>query len=253
MERSERAALFFCAACADNGAMRLILFLCALFTAGPALAVDRTFSVTSFSRVRVVGPVTVEIVTGGSPTARAQGDRMGIDRLRIETSGDTLMIGIDRTNWVGDSPQVANARAVVYVGAPRIAALSIIGAGDISIDRVTGASFNLIVTGAGRARIDRLDVDQLTVGINGVGSAKLAGKAKQARIRSQGEGEIDATALAADDADISLIGAGEIRLIANRSARNLLKGSGRIIIAGNPACTGTSEGSGEVICGKADR
>ncbi len=252
MERSERAALFFFAACDDNGVMRLILFLCALLTAGPALAVDRTFSVTSFSRVRVVGPVTVEIVTGGSPTARAQGDRMGIDRLRIETSGDTLMIGIDRTNWVGDSAE-ANARAVVYVGAPRVTALSVIGAGDISIDRVTGASFNLIVTGAGRARIDRLDVDQLTVGINGVGSAKLAGKAKQARIRSQGEGEIDAAALTADDADISLIGAGEIRLMANRSARNLLKGSGRIIIAGNPACTGSSEGSGEVICGGTDR
>lgn len=228
--------------------MRLTLFLCALLTAAPALAADRSFSVTSFSRVRVVGPVTVEIVTGGSPNARAQGDRIGIDRLRIETSGDTLMIGIDRNTWVGDSPEGANMRAVVYIAAPRIEALSVIGAGDISIDRVTGARFGLIVTGAGRAKIARIDVDQLTVGINGVGSATLAGKAKQARIRSQGEGEIDAAALAADDADVSLIGAGEIRLTANRSARNVLKGSGRIVIEGSPSCTGANEGSGEVIC-----
>lgn len=233
--------------------MRLTLFLCALLAASPALADKRGYSVTSFSRVRAEGPVTVEIVTGGSPKARAQGDRVGIDRLRVETSGDTLMIGIDRTNWSGDSQLGKSARAIVYVSAPRVEALSVIGAGDISIDRVTGARFGLIVTGAGRATIDRIDVDQLTVGINGVGGAKLAGKAKQARIRSQGEGEIDATALAVDDADVSLIGAGGISLTANRTARNILKGSGRIVIEGDPACTGTSEGSGEVLCGGTNR
>jgi hypothetical protein len=229
--------------------MRLILLLCAWTIASPALAVERGFSVTSFLRVRVEGPVTVQIVTGGSPGARAEGDRVAIDRLRVETSGDQLLIGIDRANWMGDTSESRNARAILYVTAPKLEALSVIGAGDISVDRTSGASFGLIVTGAGRATIDRINVDQLTVAINGTGSAKLGGKAKQVRIRSQGEGEIDAAALTADDAEVSLIGAGEIRLSATRSARNILKGSGRIVVGGNPACTGTSEGSGEVICG----
>ena len=104
------------------------------------------------------------------------------------------------------------------------------------------------MTGAGRVAVDRIDVDALTVAINGVGSAKLAGRAKQARIRSQGNGDVEAVALTADDADVTLIGAGEIRLTADRSARTLLKGSGRILIEGNPACSGTAEGSGEVLC-----
>lgn len=227
--------------------MRLTVFLCALLTMTPALAEERSYSVTSFSQVRVEGPVTVQIVTGGSPSARAQGDRIAIDRLRVQTSGDRLMIGIDRTNWTG-SEASRNARATLYVTTPRIETLSVIGAGDVSVDRAAGAKLGLIVTGAGRVAVDRIDVDALTVAINGVGSAKLAGRAKQARIRSQGNGDVEAVALTADDADVTLIGAGEIRLTADRSARTLLKGSGRILIEGNPACSGTAEGSGEVLC-----
>jgi hypothetical protein len=229
--------------------MRLTLFLCALLTATPACAVERGFSVTSFLRVRVEGPVTVQIVTGGSPGARAEGDRVAIDRLRVETSGDQLQVGIDRANWTGDTSENRNARAILYVTAPKLEALSVIGAGDVTVDRTSGARFGLIVTGAGRAAVDRIDVDQLLVTINGTGSAKLAGKAKQARIRSQGEGAVDAVALTADDAEVNLIGTGDVRISAVRSANNVLKGSGRIMVGGNPACTGTSEGSGEVICG----
>lgn len=233
--------------------MRFALFLCALLIAGPAIAAERGFSVTSFLRVRVEGPVTVQIVTGGSPSARAEGDRAAIDRIKVEPSGDQLLIGIDRTNWTGDAPESRNARATLYVSAPRLEALSLIGAGDVSVDRAAGNRFGLIVSGAGRAAVDRLEVDQLTVAINGTGSAKLGGKAKQVRMRSQGEGTINAAALSADDAEVTLIGAGEIRLAASRSARNVLTGSGRIVIDGNPACTGTSEGSGQVICGSTDR
>jgi hypothetical protein len=225
------------------------LLFCLFFVASPVLAAERGFSVTSFSRVRVEGPITVEITTGGSPAARAQGDRQAIDRLRVETNGDQLMIGMDRTNWTGESTATGNARAVIYVTTPDVASLSVIGAGDIRVDRARGSAFSLIVTGSGRARIDRLDVDQLTVLINGAGSATLAGQAKQVRIRSQGEGAIDGSSLTAADAEATLIGAGEIRLKASRSARNVLKGSGRIVIDGAPACTGTSEGSGEVVCG----
>jgi hypothetical protein len=220
-----------------------------MFFAGPAVAAERGYSVTNFSRVRVEGPVTVEITTGGSPAARAQGDRQAIDRLRVETNGDLLMIGIDRTNWTGSSSGNDNGRAVLYVTATNIQTLSVIGAGDVSVDRVGGGRFALTVAGTGRARVDKIDVDQLVVGINGVGSAKIAGEAKQARVRSQGDGLIDGAALDADDAEVSLIGTGEIRIRADRSAHNVLKGSGRILIDGTPACSGTSEGSGEVVCG----
>lgn len=237
------------------GHNRLMLFrlvfgaVIALLITEPAFAVERSFGITSFLRVRVEGPVMIEIVTGGSPSARAVGDRQAIDRLKVENSGDQLLVTIDRSNWTGDTGQSGNARAVLYVTAPQLEGLSVIGAGDVTIDRATGNRFNLIVTGAGRAKVDRIDVDQFTLAINGTGSAKLAGKTKQALIRSQGDGAVDAAAFSADDAEVILNGSGEIRLSAKRSARNVLKGSGRIIVDGNPACTGSSEGSGEVVCG----
>lgn len=230
--------------------MNLRLFLIGVIgVASSALADQRGYSVTSFTRVRIEGPVTVIIETGTSPGARAEGDRDAVDRIHVESTGDQLMIGIDRTNWTGDSSAPGNGRAVLHVTAPGIETLSVIGAGDVTVDRARGARFALTLTGAGRAAIDHIDVDQLTVLINGAGSAKLAGRARQVRMRSQGEGEIDAKLLLADDADASLIGAGEIDLRVNRAAHNILKGSGRIVVDGGPACTGTSEGSGEIICG----
>lgn len=221
----------------------------ALLITESAVAAERSFGVTSFLRVRVEGPVTVEIVTGGAPKARAVGDRGAVDRLRVESSGDQLLIALDRANWTGDAPAGRSERAILYVTAPGLEALSVIGAGDVTIDRSVGSRFGLVVTGAGRAAIDRLEVDQLTVAINGTGSAKLAGRAKQARIRSQGNGSVEAAGLSVDDAEIIMNGAGEIRLSATRSARNVLNGSGRIVVDGDPACTGSSEGSGEVVCG----
>ncbi len=180
----------------------------------------------------------------------AEGDRQAIDRIQVENAGDQLNISIDRTNWTGDTTSQNGARGTLYVTTPDLASLSVIGAGNVTVDRVRGASFTLILTGSGSVAVQDVRVDQLTVGVNGAGNAKLAGQAKQARIRSQGEANVDAAALSADDTDVALIGAGQIGLAAVRSARNILKGSGSITISGNPACTGTSEGSGEVLCGR---
>jgi hypothetical protein len=222
----------------------------AILMAGPALADQRGYSVTSFTRMRVEGPVTIVLQNSNSTAGRAEGDRQAIDRIRVESTSDLLKVGIDRTNWTGDAPTRSNARATLYLSTPRLETLYVIGAGDVRIDRIRGSRFTLVLSGSGRTTIDNLDVEQLTVSINGAGSAKLAGKAKQVRIRSQGEANVDGAALVADDSDVALMGAGEIHLTANRTARNALNGSGRITIDGNPACSGTGEGSGEVLCGK---
>ena len=220
----------------------------ASFIAAPALADRRGYSVTSFTRLRVEGPVTLKIEVGGSPAGYAEGDRDAIDRIRVDNAGDQLLVSVDRSNWTGEQ-QHGVGKGVLHISTPSIEALSVIGAGDVTIDRVPGSRFTLVLTGAGRADVSGLAVDQLVVGINGAGTARLAGHASQARIRSQGEGEVDGSELSAQDSDTSLIGAGTIRLRSERTARNVLKGSGTIAIDGKPACTGTSEGSGQVLCG----
>lgn len=226
-----------------------LLFLAlASLVAAPALADRRGYSVTSFTRLRLEGPVTLKIEVGGSPAGYAEGDREAIDRIRVDNGGDQLLVSIDRSNWMGEERH-GIGKGVLHISTPSIEALSVIGAGDVTIDRVPGSRFTLILTGAGRADIGGIAVDQLVVGINGAGTARLTGHASQLRIRSQGEGEVDGAALSTQDADTSLIGAGTIRLRSERTARNLLKGSGTIIIDGKPACTGTSEGSGQVLCG----
>ena len=56
--------------------MRIILALC--FAAGltaalPAAAAERSYTLTSFDRIRVEGPFAVDLVTNRSPFARATG------------------------------------------------------------------------------------------------------------------------------------------------------------------------------------
>ncbi len=223
--------------------------LALMIAAAPAAADQRDFSVTSFTRIRIEGPIKVTIATGGSPKAEARGDRRAIDRIRIETSGDLLSVGIDRTNWTGESDQTDDGRAEVLIGAQSIESLSIIGAGDVAVNAARSTRFRLVLTGPGKVAIKAMDVTQLTATINGNGMAQLAGHAVQARIASQGSGAIDATALDSEDADVTLIGAGEIKLKARRTAHATLKGSGRILISGSPACTMVREGSGELTCG----
>jgi hypothetical protein len=230
-----------------------IVGLVSLLSGAPGRAEERNYSVTSFTRVRVVGPVKLVIQTGRTPTAVARGDRLAIDRLQVEVSDDLLMVGVDRSNWTGDSTAKDKGRAALYVSTGSLASLSVVGAGDVVVDKVRGGTFTLILAGSGSAAVQSLDVDQLTVGINGAGDAVLAGSAKQGKIRTQGNGNVDGVNLAVDDVEVSLIGAGNIRLKANRSAKTLLKGSGQITIDGGAACTGTRDGSGDVLCGNVEQ
>ena len=55
--------------------MKAALAASLLLAAGPAPAADRTFSVTSFDRIRVDGPYQVTLSTNVAPFARATGSR----------------------------------------------------------------------------------------------------------------------------------------------------------------------------------
>ena len=107
-----------------------LLFLSlASFIAAPALADRRGYSVTSFTRLRVEGPVTLKIEVGGSPAGYAEGDRDAIDRIRVDNAGDQLLVSVDRSNWTGEQPH-GIGKGVLHISTPSIEALSVIGAGD---------------------------------------------------------------------------------------------------------------------------
>ena len=83
---------------------RTLLAAALLCTAVPAGAAQRSFSVTSFDRIRVDGPYSVRLSTGVAPYARATGSSRALDSISVRVEGRTLTIRRDPSAWGGLVP-----------------------------------------------------------------------------------------------------------------------------------------------------
>ena len=113
----------------------------------PGLAADRNVGVTSFDSIRVEGPFKVEIVTGAAPSARISGDIRAVDAVSITSNGTNVTIRQSSINW-GGMPGDDPGRATIRLATPALARASVLGSGELHINRVTGGDLRLSVGGA---------------------------------------------------------------------------------------------------------
>lgn len=226
-------------------------FLCAMFLVLPvnALAAERRFSVTDFDRIRLIGPFSVTLETGKSPTARAIGSSESLEQISLEIQGRLLTIKPNRSawgGWPGDKPVAAR----VSLSGPMIRGVSLEGAGVLKITRIKGTHVTLSVQGSGVLEAPLVETDRLDISSSGAGSVTVGGSAKSLMLLTRGSGSIDATALKVSDAQITWESAGNLSVTVARAAKVTSIGSGIVTIIGNPACTVSTLGAGEVFCGK---
>ena len=227
----------------------LPLALALLAASAPLAAAERGFSVTDFDRIRVDGPYKVTLATGRSPGARAFGAQGAIDAVTVEVQGRTLIVKRNSQTWGGYPGQSAGPVEVRITGyALRAATLN--GAGSLAVDKLKGASIDLLVAGSGLLTVAAVEADRLTVGVTGNGRAAVAGKAAIAQLAVRGTGVIDGAKLIAKDARIAADGPGTITVAATVTANVMSNGAGEIVVLGDPACTVKAMGSGTVACGK---
>jgi hypothetical protein len=216
-----------------------------LAAAAPVHAAERSFSVTSFDRVRVDGPFRVTVSTGVAPFASVSGSAAAIDRVSVGVQGRTLVVRSNPSSW-GGYPGQAIGPVEIRVGTHELAAAFLNGAGALAIDRVKGLSFELSVQGSGSAGIGNATVDQFRIGINGAGSATVSGVAPKMTAVLRGTSTLDASALAVKDANLGAEGASVIRASASNSAKVDARGTASVEVSGDPACTVTALGSAVV-------
>lgn len=214
--------------------------------AGPS--VQRSFEVGGFDRIAVSGPYQVDVRTGASPSVTASGSERAIEQMVVEVKGDTLRIRPQKRNgfrlgWSRDHP----VRVIVTV--PRLAAAEIAGSGDISVDRVTGDSFEGGVAGSGDLRLGSVEVGRLKMGIAGSGGIRAqSGRASDAAYEIAGSGDIDAGAIVAQTAAVSIAGSGNVSAHATGDASVDIAGSGHVRVRGGARCRVSKAGSGNVDC-----
>lgn len=215
-------------------------------TGGPDAS--RTYQVGVFDRLEVAGPYEVTVATGTAPSVRATGSEKAIERMVVEVKDGTLEIHSKKANGFSfGSSRRGKVRLTVTV--PSLAAAEIAGSGTISVDRVSGDSFEGGVAGSGNLRLGQVQVKRLKMEIAGSGEIKAgAGRATAAEYEIAGSGDIDAAALIAETASVSIAGSGNVAAHATGNSSVEIAGSGDVRMAGGGKCKVSKVGSGNVHC-----
>lgn len=227
---------------------RTMIAFAAFAASYPADAADRRLTVTDFDRVQVQGPYVVTLATGQSPSAVVTGSNEAIERVSVDVQGRILRVRPNPSAW-GGYPGESVGGITIALSTHDLRAVSVTGSGSLTVDKAGGLKFDVGASGSAKVAIGALDADALSLGLLGSGRITLAGKAKSLKATISGSGDLDAAALAVDDADLQADTSGNIGLAVRRAAKVHATGAGDVVITGKPACAVDAPGAGRVRCG----
>ena len=214
--------------------------------AGPT--VQRDYSVGAFDKIAVAGPFEVTVTTGGKPSVHASGPSNLLDKMEVIVEGGVLKIRPIKRNSMFNWDFGKRGKATVAVTVPMLSGASIAGSGGISVDKVSGASFDGNIAGSGDLRLASVEAANVELDIAGSGNVKAAGKAKNVSYNIAGSGDINAKGLVAETARVSIAGSGNVAANATGTAAIEMIGSGNVDLTGGAKCTTDKAGSGNVSC-----
>lgn len=230
----------------ESGGMKTAALAALLLVAAPAGAATRTYSVTSFDRIRVDGAYQVSLKTNVAPFARASGSQQALDAVSIRVEGRTLIVRADEAGGWGGYPGQERGPVTIELGTPDLANALVNGAGALNIDKVKGLKFDFSVQGSGMLTISQADVDQMRALLDGSANARLGGHAGMVNASVRGTSTFDAAALAVKDMTIAAEGPTVVRANATNSAKIDARGLTSVAITGGAACTVKTQGSATV-------
>jgi hypothetical protein len=237
----------------------LAAFGAAIATAqeGTDPTVARSYDLTGFDAVSVVGPHHVVVTVGPAFSIRAEGPQKTLDDTEVEIEDGRLEIHpVDDDRWErrGNDRQWRERwenyqPATFYVTLPAVEAVSLIGGGDMRVDRVERREFSASVAGSGALDVAVLRVDDAHFSIAGSGDLVAHGSATRQRVSIAGSGNLRMRDVASSDASVSIAGSGNAELTVENAARVSLVGGGDVDIAGAARCDVSRMGGGRVRCG----
>jgi hypothetical protein len=210
--------------------------------------VSRSYQVGAFQQIEVAGPYDVEVRTGSNPGVSAQGSERLLDRTEVTVEGNKLVIhsqhhGGFHFGWSSHG----NAHFIVTV--PQLSGASLVGSGDLKVDKVQGQSFDGSLAGSGDLTVGSIEVQSLKLAIAGSGDIRAGtGKAQSAEYDVAGSGDLDAGSIDSPTIKASTAGSGGIKAHGSGTASVDIMGSGDVTVTGGAKCTVSKAGSGEARC-----
>lgn len=222
--------------------------LCLALIGVPAVAAERTLSVTDFDKLRVDGGFIVEVTTGRGTSAKVVGSQAAIEATSVIVQGRQMVIRKNASAW-GGYPGQAPGMATIRVTAPALMNVWVNGPAKVTVDRLKGQRVAAAVEGSGELVIGGVTADNATIAQVGSGRLTIAGTVADLTMTARGAGVLDAAGLQAADAKLTSESAGQVTLSVKRAVTGTVTGSGNVTVLGKPACTIKAVGSGTLSCG----
>lgn len=203
---------------------------------------SRSFPAGDFAAIDMRGAEKLVVRTGQPVSVKAEGSQRAIDALQISTQSGRLLIGRKQgEKGVGKG-------TTITVTVPKLDSMTVEGAGDIDVDRVSGDSFSLVLAGAGSFNLGAAQLKSIDMSLRGAGSVTAKGTADRARIETRGVGSYEIDGLVTQDLDVSVKGTGSVSANATRTAKIDLAGVGSVDVVGGAKCEISRKGVGSVTC-----
>jgi hypothetical protein len=222
--------------------------LAAVAAPGFALAATQPYTLSGFDTLKVNAPVRVIVTTGGGVSARGEGDRDALDRIDLSVSGAVLTVRLKPVQ----PGEKSGGSVTLTLSTGQLNRVILSGGGSIIIDRMKGLRGDLALAGSGDIAVGAVALDQLGVMLSGSGKVTLAGTAGVLTASVSGPGAVAAEGLKAKQAKLASDGPGNIVVNALTSADVTARGSGDVTVLGKPACKVNRGGTGRLQCGGED-
>lgn len=172
--------------------------------------VTRTVELTDFDKIDVAGVYEINVAVGGGFSVAVSGAPSQIDNAEIAVKNGVLELG----------QETAGARS--WRGFGLTATISMPSLVEIDI------------AGVAEGDITGVDAETFRADLSGVGDLTLAGSCGRLKAQVSGIGELDASDLKCERADIDVSGIGEASVYASEEARASVSGIGEIDVYGSP-------------------
>jgi hypothetical protein len=209
---------------------------------GNGIIDKETRDLNEYNGVVTEGEFEVFYVPDTSYFVEIETDQNLMPYIQTRISGSTLIVDNGTRKCLRSEYPIR-----IYVHAPEINLMSLVGSGLISAETIYADVLTLAIEGSGVIDVSGIDVLELDVLITGSGDVNLWGTTTKSDYTITGSGNIDARNVISTNCIAEISGSGSIYCNAVSRLEAFISGSGTIYYRGSPSVSINISGSGSVI------
>lgn len=208
---------------------------------GTGASISRDLEIAPFTSISVNGSMDVIIEKGEGQHVVVEAPPELIPLISTEVSDGEWSISTSKC-WS------ATSGITVHITTPLLHGIALNGSGSTTAADVFGAGdIELSTAGSGEIVLSNVVAKKITASTDGSGSISIAGTCADLSASLSGSGDLKATKLVTNTADINVQGSGNATITAISTLDAEVNGSGNIRYAGKPEVSSSVNGSGAVI------